>query len=54
VETDQELQKSNQKLVDQERGLNPQDIYGGGIGRRFELISSYHGANEGTYILQVS
>jgi hypothetical protein len=50
VETDQELQKSNQKFIDQERGLNPQDICGGGgIGRRFELVCSYHGANEGIY-----
>ena len=47
METDQELQKSNQKLIDQERCLNPQDIFGGaGIGRRYEPLSSYHDDNE--------
>jgi hypothetical protein len=49
VEKDQELQKNNQKLIDQERALNPQDICGGDIARRFEFLSSYRGANESTY-----
>jgi hypothetical protein len=50
VEKDQELQRRNQKLIDHERGLNPQDICGGGgIGRRFEPLSSYHAANESIY-----